>query len=146
MDSGLDLLTIDDVSMEENRFHLRLLLHAHICLQQETQTTNNSTNYTTTSQNLCTVPYCKEMRIVLQHMTQCENFDNCSGKFDNLYNNYYQRRLLSFFSVHHCIKSRSIMSHWKNCTTPSCPMCSSTPQVSRKLNKFLYLKLFKYFL
>ncbi len=63
---------------------LALLLHAHKCLQRERQATNNNdNNHETTSQNLCTVPHCATMRTVLQHMTKCGDFKNCSCKFDN---------------------------------------------------------------
>jgi hypothetical protein len=59
--------------------HLVLLLHAHKCLQRERQTAND--NHETTSQNLCTIPHCATMRNVLQHMTKCSDFKNCSCKF-----------------------------------------------------------------
>ena len=60
--------------------HLALLLHAHKCLQRERQAVDNSDINGTAPQNLCTVPYCVSMRTVLQHMTKCADFKNCSCK------------------------------------------------------------------
>jgi hypothetical protein len=66
--------------------HLVLLLHAHKCLQRERQSTTTSNDpHETTSQNLCTIPHCATMRAVLQHMTKCSDFKNCSCKFDRDY-------------------------------------------------------------
>ena len=61
--------------------HLALLLHAHKCLQRERQAAGNGDIDGATSQNLCTVPYCATMRTVLQHMTKCADFKNCSCKY-----------------------------------------------------------------
>ncbi|CAF4989560.1 unnamed protein product [Rotaria sp. Silwood1] len=58
--------------------HLALLLHAHKCLQRDRQATNNGDIHDTTHQNICTVPHCTTMRTVLQHMTKCSDFKNCS--------------------------------------------------------------------
>ena len=71
-------------SMDQRRqimHHLVLLLHAHKCLQRERSTTTNSNdNHETNSQNNCTIPHCATMRNVLQHMTKCSDFKNCSCK------------------------------------------------------------------
>ncbi|CAF1106206.1 unnamed protein product [Rotaria sordida] len=90
--------------------HLALLLHAHKCLQRERQIVNNGDIHDTTHQNLCTVPHCTTMRTVLQHMTKCSDFKNCS--FNN------------------CVQSRHIILHWKNCTTPNCFLCGSLKKPS----------------
>jgi E1A/CREB-binding protein len=67
--------------------HLALLLHAHKCLQRERQTATttacNGDNHGIISQNSCTLPHCSTMRSVLQHMTKCADFKNCSCKFNN---------------------------------------------------------------
>lgn len=65
---------------------LALLLHAHKCLQRERQAQacngdGHGTAPTTASLNLCTLPHCATMRTVLQHMTKCADFKNCSCKF-----------------------------------------------------------------
>ena len=60
---------------------LALLLHAHKCLQRERQITTNGDNHETTSQNSCTIQHCAAMRTVLQHMTKCSDFKNCTCKY-----------------------------------------------------------------
>ena len=62
---------------------LALLLHAHKCLQRErqAQACNGDTHGITTSTNPCTLQHCATMRSVLQHMTKCADFKNCSCKF-----------------------------------------------------------------
>lgn len=61
--------------------HLVLLLHAHKCLQRERAATNNSNdNHEGILPNTCTIPHCGTMRSVLQHMTKCTDFKNCSCK------------------------------------------------------------------
>ena len=59
---------------------LALLLHAHKCLQRERQGATNGDNHETTSQNSCTIQHCSTMRTVLQHMTKCADFKNCTCK------------------------------------------------------------------
>ncbi|CAF5167845.1 unnamed protein product [Rotaria magnacalcarata] len=64
---------------------LALLLHAHKCLQRERQAQacngdNRGMPPTTASLNPCTLPHCATMRNVLQHMTKCADFKNCSCK------------------------------------------------------------------
>ncbi len=82
-DTDSSILNHTSVSQMDQRrhilHHLVLLLHAHKCLQRERQTAND--NHETTSQNLCTIPHCATMRNVLQHMTKCSDFKNCSCKF-----------------------------------------------------------------
>lgn len=58
--------------------HLALLLHAHKCLQREQASNTNGSQTVLTSS--CTVPNCETMRTVLQHMTKCSDFKNCSCK------------------------------------------------------------------
>jgi E1A/CREB-binding protein len=62
---------------------LALLLHAHKCLQRERQVATNGDNHETTSQNNCTIQHCSTMRTVLQHMTKCADFKNCTCKYFN---------------------------------------------------------------
>lgn len=82
MDSNVDASTRNDNLVENIRYQLRLLLHAHKCLQHETQAASNSVDHTIISQNPCTVKHCATMRNILQHMRKCEDFNNCSCKFD----------------------------------------------------------------
>ena len=61
--------------------HLVLLLHAHKCLQRERSAiTNSNDNHEGILPNTCSIPHCATMRNVLQHMTKCSDFKNCSCK------------------------------------------------------------------
>ncbi|CAF2740739.1 unnamed protein product [Rotaria sp. Silwood2] len=116
MDSDMDSSLINNTcaqQIDQRRqiiHHLALLLHAHKCLQRERQTVNNGDIHDTAHQNICTVPHCTTMRTVLQHMTKCADFKNCS--FNN------------------CVQSRHIILHWKNCATPNCFLCGSLKKPS----------------
>jgi hypothetical protein len=87
MTSDMDSSIINNTSIQQNDqrrqiiHQLALLLHAHKCLQRERQITTNGDNHETTSQHLCTVPHCGAMRTVLQHMTKCADFKNCTCKY-----------------------------------------------------------------
>ena len=66
--------------------HLTLLLHAHKCLQRERQLATaaaaacNGDSHGAMAPHPCTVPHCATMRAVLQHMTKCSDFKNCTCK------------------------------------------------------------------
>lgn len=53
----------------------------------------------------CTMPNCGMIKEVLVHMGVCQAGKNCNKP--------------------HCVTSRQIMTHWKNCTFPTCTVCGS---------------------
>ncbi len=89
IDSSITTSNITSIQQNDPRRNivqqLALLLHAHKCLQRERQAhacngDNHGTGPTTTPLNLCSLPHCATMRTVLQHMTKCADFKNCSCK------------------------------------------------------------------
>lgn len=113
---------------------LVLLLHAHKCQRREQA--NGEVR-------ACSLPHCRTMKNVLNHMTHCQAGKSCQGKCFLVHSfkikTYPSMTVyLSFFplsSVAHCASSRQIISHWKNCTRHDCPVCLPLKNATDKRNQ-----------
>uniref|UniRef100_A0A1I8BKL5 histone acetyltransferase n=1 Tax=Meloidogyne hapla TaxID=6305 RepID=A0A1I8BKL5_MELHA len=95
-DESLGVLPAPDLEKRKLiQQQLVLLLHAHKCQQREKLEPQN--------RGLCKLPYCDVMKNVLEHTIRCTAGRGCK------YN--------------HCVSSRHIITHWKNCVKEDCPVC-----------------------
>ncbi|VEL17368.1 unnamed protein product [Protopolystoma xenopodis] len=81
---------------------LLLLLHAHICKQQESLGIQLN----------CNVRHCAAMRTVLSHMSSCSQGKDCN------------------FS--HCASSKQIITHWRSCLSRECKVCEPLRRSSQQ--------------
>ena len=90
----------DSEKMKNLRQHLLILLHAHKCQRK----------LETRSVDECKVPFCANMRGLLEHMKSCR----VAGQWQ--------------CPVPHCTSSCKILAHWKSCKKLSCQVCAPLKQ------------------
>ncbi|XP_076273560.1 uncharacterized protein LOC143204708 [Rhynchophorus ferrugineus] len=88
---------------------LVLILHAQKCQMRESSQADNGESWN------CTLPRCKTMKNVLNHMTTCNAGRSCS--------------------VAQCSSSLHIIRHWRNCKRQDCLVCKPLLQASRNRNR-----------
>lgn len=108
MSSSPDVPPMPDATRKLRQSHLVCLLHADNCQGHEEESSDEVRQ--------CLLPYCKEMKSVLRHMSRCSDERSCT--------------------VSNCTFSRQIISHWKDCIKSDCPLCSSVKQETSKLIYF----------
>jgi len=83
---------------------LVLILHAHNCQIKEIMDTEHTYK--------CSLPYCHEMKQVINHIRGCAEREDCGFR--------------------HCNSSVELIAHYKSCRCKDCSICAPVRRMSHK--------------